>query len=64
MKAQGTRMSLLEKKWKRRTTGASYTVDETATRWTDALSRTQGKVSQQKAARPKKITRRVQINSR
>jgi len=64
MKEQRTGMLLLEKKWKRRTTGASYTADETATRWTNALSRPQGKVSQQKAARLKKIARRVQIHSR
>ena len=64
MKKQGTYMSLLEKKWKRRTTGASYMADETATRWSNALSRPQGKVSQQKAARPKKIARRAQINPR
>ncbi|MCW8846937.1 MAG: hypothetical protein OQK99_13975 [Gammaproteobacteria bacterium] len=57
-------MSLLEKKWKRRTTGASYMVEETATRWSSALSRPQGKVSQEKVARPKKITRRAQIISR
>jgi hypothetical protein len=64
MKEQGTCMSLLEKKWKRRTTGASYMVEETATRWSSALSRPQGKVSQEKVARPKKITRRAQIISR
>lgn len=57
-------MSLLEQKWRRRVTEVTYTTDDAATRWTDALSKPPGKVSQPKAAKPKKIARRTQINSR
>ena len=56
-------MSLLEQKWKRRTT-ETYTAADATTRWQDAVSKPPGKVSQPKTARPKKIARRTQINTR